>query len=76
MIFSKFGSRLDLISKSEEAGGRVWVQGTADGSPDIREFAAADLKADEGIGEINRVIAMLPPKVVGAKVERRPQSPA
>jgi hypothetical protein len=76
MIFSKFGSRLDLISKSEGADGRVWVQGKADGSPDIREFAAADLKADEGLGEINRVIALLPPKVVGANVERRPQSPA
>ena len=75
MIFSKFGSRLDLISKSEEAGGRVWVQGTADGSPDIREFAVADLKADEGLGEINRVVAQLPPKVVGGKVERRRQSP-
>ena len=75
MIFSKFGSRLDLISKSEGADGRVWVQGKADGSPDIREFAAADLKADEGPGEISRVIALLPPKVVGDKVERRRQSP-
>ena len=75
MIFSKFGSRLTLVSKSEDATGRVWVQGTADGSPDIREFAAADLKADEGLGEINRVIAQLPPKVVGGNVERRRQSP-
>ena len=74
MIFSKFGSKLNLVSKSEDAGGRVWVQGTADGSPDIREFAAADLKADEGLGEINNVIALLPPKVVGGKVERRRQS--
>ena len=75
MIFSKFGCKLDLVSKSEDASGRVLVQGTADGSPDIREFAAADLKADEGRGEIDRVIALLPPKVVGGKVERRRQSP-
>ena len=75
MIFSKFGCKLNLISKSEDARGRVSVQGTADGSPDIREFAAADLKADGGLGEINRVIALLPPKVVGGKVERRRQSP-
>jgi hypothetical protein len=75
MIFSKFGSKLNLVSKSEGAGGRVSVQGTADGSPDIREFAVADLKADEGLGEINRVIAQLPPKVVGGNVERRRQSP-
>jgi len=75
MIFSKFGSRLDLVSKSEDAGGRVLVQGTADGSPDIREFAVTDLKADEGLGEINRVVELLPPRVVGGKVERRRQSP-
>jgi hypothetical protein len=75
MIFSKFGSRLKLVSKSEDATGRVWVQGTADGSPDIREFAAADLKADEGLGEINRAIAQLPAKVVGSNVERRRQTP-
>jgi hypothetical protein len=50
------------------------VQGTADGSPDIREFAAADLKADDGRGEINRAIAQLPPKIVGSKVERRRQT--
>ena len=74
MIFSKFGSKLTLVSKSEDATGRVWVQGAADGSPDIREFAAADLKADEGLGEINRAIAQLPPKVVGSKVERRRQT--
>jgi hypothetical protein len=74
MIFSKFGCKLSLVSKSEDASGRVWVQGTADGSPDIREFAAADLKADEGLVEINRVIAQLPPKVVGSKVERRRQT--
>jgi hypothetical protein len=75
MIFSKFGSALNLVSKSEDAAGRVFVQGTADGSPDIREFAAADLKADEGLGEINRVIALLPTKVVGGNVQRRRQSP-
>jgi hypothetical protein len=75
MIFSKFGCALHLVSKSEDGGGRVFVQGTADGSPDIREFAAADLKADEGPGEINRVLAQLPPKAVGGNVQRRRQSP-
>jgi hypothetical protein len=74
MIFSKFGCKLTLVSKSEDASGRIRVQGTAEGSPDIREFAAADLKADEGLGEINRAIAQLPPKVVGSKVERRRQT--
>ena len=74
MIFSKFGSRITPVSKSEDASGRVWVQATAEGSPDIREYAAADLKADEGLGEINRAIAQLPPKVVGSNVERRRQT--
>ncbi len=74
MIFSKVGSRLTPVSKSEDASGRVWVQATAEGSPDIREYAAADLKADEGLGEINRAIAQLPPKVVGSNVERRRQT--
>ena len=75
MIFSKFDCKLTPVSKSKDASGRVWVQATAEGSPDIREYAAADLKADEGLGEINRTIAQLPLKVVGSKVDRRPQSP-
>ena len=75
MIFSKFGSKVALVSKRVDASGRVWVQGTAEGSPDIREFAAAELKADEGLAEIDRAVAQLPPKVVGSEVERRRQTP-
>ena len=74
MIYSKFGCAITLVSRSEDASGRTWVQGTAEGSPDLREFAAADLKADEGLGEINEVIAKLPAKAVGSKVERRRQT--
>jgi hypothetical protein len=75
MIFSKFGSKLTPVSKSQDASGRIWVQATADGSADIREYAAADLKADEGLGEINQAIAQLPSKVVGINVARWRQSP-
>jgi len=75
MIFSKFGCKLNPVSKSQDASGRTWVQATADGSPDIREYAAADLKADDGLGEINQALAQLPFKVVGNKVERRRQTP-
>ena len=75
MIFSKFGSKVTLLSKSEDGSGRVWVQGTAEGSADIREFAAGELKADEGPAEIDRAVAQLPPKVVGSRVERRRQTP-
>jgi hypothetical protein len=75
MIFSKFGCKLTPISKSRDASGRTWMQATADGSPDIREYAASELKADDGLGEINQVLAQLPLKVVGSKVERRRQTP-
>ena len=37
--------------------------------------AWATIVADEGLGEINRAIAQLPPKVVDSKVERRRQTP-
>ena len=73
MIYSKFGSRLMPISKSQDASGRISVQVTAEGSPDVREYAAAELKADEGLNEVNQVVANLPWKVVGSKVERRRQ---
>jgi len=74
MIYSKFGCRLTPLSKSQDAAGRISVQVTAEGSPDVREYAAGELKADEGSSEINAVIANLPWKVVGSKVERRRQT--
>ena len=75
MIFSKFGSKLTLVSKRDDGSGRVWVQGRAEGSTDIREFAADELKADDGLAEVDRAVAQLPPKAVGSKVERRRQTP-
>ena len=74
MIYSKFGCRLTPISKSQDASGRISVQVTAEGSPDVREYAAGELKADEGSSEINAAIASLPWKIVGSKVERRRQT--
>jgi hypothetical protein len=74
MIYSKFGSKLTPISKSKDAGDRVYVQVTADGSPDLREYPAGELKADEGCNESDQVVSKLPWKVVGSKVERRRQT--
>lgn len=74
MIYSKFGCRLTPISKSQDAGGRVSVQVTAEGSPDLREYPAGELKADGGSTEIDQAVANLPWKVVGSKVERRRQT--
>ena len=74
MIYSKFGSILKPMSKSEDASGRVSVQATAGDTSDIREYQIADLKADEGLAEINETIAKLPLKVVPDKpaVSRKP----
>ena len=64
MLYSKFGSRLTPISKSEDANGRIVVQATAENATDVRDYQISDLKADEGSAEINEVIQKLPPKVV------------
>ena len=64
MLYSKFGSRLTLISKSEDANGRITVQATAEGTADVREYQITDLKADDGSTEINETISKLPAKVI------------
>lgn len=74
MIYSKFGCKLTPISKSQDARGRISLQVTAEGSSDVREYAASELKADEGSSEINQAVATLPWKVVGSQVERRRQT--
>jgi hypothetical protein len=63
MIYSKFGTTLALVSKIEgAAGGRVRVQATVDGTPEVHEYDVADLKADDGLSEINAAVAALPAK--------------
>lgn len=74
MIYSKFGSKLTPISKVQGSAGRIWVQVTAEGSTDVHEYAAAELTADGGRDEISQIVASLPWKVVGSKVERRRQA--
>ena len=64
MIYSKFGTTLALVSKVEGAGGRVRVQATVDGTPEVHEYDVADLKADDGLSEINTAVAALPAKVI------------
>jgi len=71
MLYSKFGSRLTLLSKSEGASERVTVHGTAENNTDVREYQITDLKADGGSAEIDEVIAQLPLKVI----VRRPGPP-
>ena len=64
MLYSKFGSRLTPISKSENASGRITVQATAENTSDVREYQITDLKADDGSTEIDEVIKNLPAKVI------------
>lgn len=66
MIYSKFGTPLTLISKTESPGGRIMIQATASGgAPDVIEYNLADLKADQGMSEIQAAVAALPPKPLG-----------
>jgi len=74
MIYSKFGTALALISKTQNDAGRLSVQATTDGTADTRDYNVADLKADGGLAEINAAIAKLPPKVFENKIGR-PQRP-
>ena len=71
MIYSKFGTALALVSKTESAGGQVSIQATADGAADIHEYKLADLTADEGSTEINAAVAKLPMRVFDNKNGRR-----
>lgn len=71
MIYSKFGTALALVSKTESAGGQIAVQATANGVADIHEYNLADLKADDGLAEINAAVAKLPMKVFENKSGRR-----
>lgn len=71
MLYSRFGTRLTPISKQKDAGGRISIQATAEGGSDIHHYAIGDLKADDGMNEINDAVAKLPWRVVETKHQRR-----
>jgi hypothetical protein len=71
MIYSKFGTELALVSKTESKSGRVFVQASAGGSADLIEYDPADLKADDGLAEVTAAVARLPMKVFENKSARR-----
>jgi hypothetical protein len=70
MIYSRFGTQLTLISKTVSDGGRVSVQATTDGTADTHDYNVVDLKADDGMNEINAAVAKLPFRVVGTNTLR------
>ena len=71
MIYSKFGSALKLVTKTESDGGQVCVQAAVGGTAEIHDYNIGDLKADEGLTEINAAVAKLPLKVFENKSGRR-----
>lgn len=73
MIYSRFGTKLTPVSKEQDANGRVSIQVTTEETSGLRNYAVADLTADEGMTEINETVSKLPWKVVEASVPRRPR---
>lgn len=71
MIYSKFGTPLALVSKTQGASGALSVQATYAGTADTREYTLADLKADSGLAEINAAVAKLPLKIFENNSGRR-----
>ena len=71
MIYSRFGTQLTPVSKEQDASGRISIQVSVEGLTDLRSYAVADLKADEGMPEINRAVAKLPWRTDEAQTQPR-----
>lgn len=67
MIYSRFGTVLTLLTKTQQSDGQVVVQASAQGTPVIRDYRVGDMTADEGSKEIEAAIAGLPWKVIPRK---------
>ena len=60
MIYSRFGTRLTPIAKEHDASGRISIHATAEGATDPRTYSLTELKADDGMPEINDAVSKLP----------------
>jgi len=60
MIFSRFGTKITPVSKSEDAAGQICIHATCAGMEGPREYRRADLVADNGNPEIDALIEKLP----------------
>jgi hypothetical protein len=67
MIYSRFGTKLTPLSKEQDQSGRITVQVAVEDAQGTRDYALADLTADDGMPEITEVVARLPWKVVEKK---------
>ena len=68
MIYSRFGTKLTPIDKLQDASGRISIQATAEGAgDDPRSYALTELKADDGMTEINDLVSKLPWRTAGTQ---------
>ncbi len=70
MIYSRFGSKLTLVNKHQDGNGRLSIYASSNGTSDVREYNVGDLKADQGLAEIDTAVAKLPWRVVMKKAPR------
>ena len=61
MIYSRFGSKLTLISKDQDTDGQLSVRATCEGMEGVRQYRRGEMTADDGNPEIDAVVAKLPP---------------
>jgi hypothetical protein len=74
MIYSRFGTKLTPVSKEQDASGRISIQVTVEGVTDVRSYAITELKADDGMPEINEAVSKLPWRIAETKTQRRDRS--
>jgi hypothetical protein len=60
MIYSRFGSKLTLLSKDENSDGQLSVQATCEGMEGVRTYRRTEMTADDGNPEIDAAVAKLP----------------
>ena len=60
MIYSRFGSKLTLVSKGEDKDGQLSVQATCEGTEGVRGYRRGEMMADGGNPEIDAELAKLP----------------
>jgi hypothetical protein len=61
MIYSRFGTKLTLISKGNDDAGQLCLKATCEGMEGERTYLRHELTADDGHTEIDAAIAKLPP---------------
>jgi hypothetical protein len=60
MIYSRFGTKLTLISKDTDNAGELCVKATCEGMEGERTYRRNEMTADDGNPEIDAAIAKLP----------------